>query len=531
MIDNYLYRFCQKVSKSPNHPIEFDYSLLPNDNYIYHSLAYHLYFADRQHLFAPIFLNLRFAANKISQVGPSDLLNDYIDFQRFFFAENEIKLDDYRSFVASNSSVLCEPNLDILQIALCESDESQVYQDAYQLVTSLDSDLNRSYFNWTNKHNCSMEAPPKLLNFKCHHEVNCATYSPDSRYIVTISEKTLQVWNGITGEKITQIDDSHHEQINHCVFSRNGHYLLTSGDDGQAILWQNLLYLQFHPEESTENINMRNNRSFSTTSFDYMVNNEAIQKRHNCFNTKNLNSSNITESDVLYIQQVHQQRRRRSSGNVGYSTSSFNKHQPSLSRFTTFDLKSLKLKEDAIAESQSWSDIDSYEIPLSKTIKCGDISPDNKLVITGNGTGNLHLWSVNDAQQITSPLVMIHEDNHDETLYESGKIVDCCSFSGDSRFVLGLVSNIVYIYSIADNSVRSQQDLHSISSSPKSTTHYKFYTPPHSPRSPRRNCFQINLVRKLIHPFKVYNAVFHSISSIYYPFVFTSSGMFLNNLW
>lgn len=79
---------------------------------------------------------------------------------------------DYHSFIASNSNVLCEPNVDILQMALCQPDESYVYVEAAKLVQELGSEAGSHYFNWTNKQNCSMEAPPKLISFKCQPEVS-----------------------------------------------------------------------------------------------------------------------------------------------------------------------------------------------------------------------------------------------------------------------------------------------------------------------------------------------------------------------
>ena len=192
-----------------------------------------------------------------------------------------------------------------------------------------------------------------------------------------------------------------------------------------------------------------------------------------------------------------------------------------------FDLKCSKLKADTIAESKDWR---LPDISFVHHIKCGDISADNRLVLTGNGTGNLHLWSVADNQQIISPLLLCNDDDDlgGGQVDNSGKAVECCAFSGDSRFILGLVGAVVYIYSVTDTTARSQQELN-LPSMP-GTRHNHFQTPPHSPRL-RRGHFAVQLCRKLVHQFKVYNAVFHSSGSVYYPTVFTSSGKSADYIW
>ena len=54
-----------------------DFGSLPNDNYIFWFLGYHLYKADYRHLFPKIYLDLKFILAKLRATGPSDLLNDY----------------------------------------------------------------------------------------------------------------------------------------------------------------------------------------------------------------------------------------------------------------------------------------------------------------------------------------------------------------------------------------------------------------------------------------------------------------------
>lgn len=50
---------------------------LPDDNYIFWFLGYHLYKAEYTEFFPLVYLNLSFVSAKLRATGPSDLLNDF----------------------------------------------------------------------------------------------------------------------------------------------------------------------------------------------------------------------------------------------------------------------------------------------------------------------------------------------------------------------------------------------------------------------------------------------------------------------
>ena len=62
---------------------QMDYGALPNDNYIFWFLGYHLYKAEYTHLFPEIYLNLDFISAKLRATGPSDLLNDFRKYEDY----------------------------------------------------------------------------------------------------------------------------------------------------------------------------------------------------------------------------------------------------------------------------------------------------------------------------------------------------------------------------------------------------------------------------------------------------------------
>lgn len=577
LITRYLERHCRRELNGGL--CEYDYSRLPDDQYIYHNLAYHLYSAQRWPLFAPIFLNLRFATNKVLLVGPSDLLNDYIDYRRYFEGADSEKLSDYHAFIASNSNILCEPNVDIIQIALCMPNSSAVYQEAAALVKQISAaasvvPLNspfphhqRTFFDWCNKQNCSKEAPLKLLTFKCLPEVNYATYSPDSRMIATVSGRSLQVWDSTTGREIARLLDLHQGAINHVVFSRNGQFLLTAGEDGTAIMWQysewtppplNVPYPYADADSSvssfTQTHSRRSSRSLTVSTLDYIDSvmpnlNLGAEGSHNSNLSESITSGGLhhgeSSFDPLYQQQ---QRRRRSSGNNnsissggggGHHSNSLGGQQSLFIEHATFYLNTTrKLKTDG-----PMADPPAGAASLVQSVRCGDISSDNRFVLTGNGASNLHLFEVAGSELVVRPLLLTmvdnelegqgNDDNDDNDADVGGKEVECCAFSGDSRFILGLVANVVYIFSLTEK-IRSQTHLVSngttttTSGSSSRNSPARFNTPPGSPSRVRRaGQVSVSLIHRLVHQFKVYNAIFHSSGSSYYPFVFTSSDKFI----
>lgn len=56
---------------------------LPDDNYIFWFLGYHLYKAEYTELFPKIYLNLSFISAKLRATGPSDLLNDFRKYKNY----------------------------------------------------------------------------------------------------------------------------------------------------------------------------------------------------------------------------------------------------------------------------------------------------------------------------------------------------------------------------------------------------------------------------------------------------------------
>lgn len=68
-----------------------DFGLLPDDNYIFWFLGYHLYKAEYVEFFPRIYLNLSFISSKLRATGPSDLLNDFRKYRDYISLNVSLK--------------------------------------------------------------------------------------------------------------------------------------------------------------------------------------------------------------------------------------------------------------------------------------------------------------------------------------------------------------------------------------------------------------------------------------------------------
>jgi APAF-1 helical domain len=102
-----------------------EFGSLPNDNYIFWFLGYHLYKGGCSHLFPQIYLNLNFIAAKLRATGPSDLLNDfrkYVDYisgkvRKMFLS---IKMNDYLTKISYFLSRTAIPIMLKISVSLFE---------------------------------------------------------------------------------------------------------------------------------------------------------------------------------------------------------------------------------------------------------------------------------------------------------------------------------------------------------------------------------------------------------------------------
>ncbi|XP_018369153.1 PREDICTED: apoptotic protease-activating factor 1-like isoform X2 [Trachymyrmex cornetzi] len=119
-----------------------DFSKLPDDNYIYLYIGYHLEQAKLFEEFPHLYLNFDFIQAKLTHAGLNDLLLDLRKYRKYITLnstdEYVVKVSDLERFLQEQASVIIEHKhkkcLDIIQIAMNHSSQDYITQTAKDLA-------------------------------------------------------------------------------------------------------------------------------------------------------------------------------------------------------------------------------------------------------------------------------------------------------------------------------------------------------------------------------------------------------------
>jgi len=220
---------------------QMDYGALPNDNYIFWFLGYHLYKAEYTHLFSEIYLNLDFISAKLRATGPSDLLNDfrkYEDYIRGGSEENLPRMEDYTRFIRTSGHLLIQcPQLDIIQLGLLQPKSSHVYTDALSIAKKTE---NQIYFECCSSIGTSKEQRQNqilrstVLNYG---QVTAACFAGDGqRLLSAIGDNQIRMWDVDSGKELEQFT-GHNGSVHHLSLSSDSKRLVSCSADGTVKVW------------------------------------------------------------------------------------------------------------------------------------------------------------------------------------------------------------------------------------------------------------------------------------------------------
>ncbi|KAL7982514.1 hypothetical protein Chor_010112 [Crotalus horridus] len=201
--------------------------------YWYNFLAYHMAGANMHDELCALMFSLDWIKIKTELVGPAHLIHEYVEYSKILDQKDPNARENFQEFLSLNGHLLGHlPFLDIVQLGLCQPENSEVYRQA-KLQAQQELSKGSLYVEWINK--TSVKNMYRLVMHPHTDAVYHACFSQDHQRIATCgADKTLQVWNSRTGELVCEFKE-HTEQVNFCQFSH--HFLATCSNDTYIKLW------------------------------------------------------------------------------------------------------------------------------------------------------------------------------------------------------------------------------------------------------------------------------------------------------
>lgn len=210
-----------------------NFSKLPDDNYIYSYIGYHLEQSRNFSQFSQLYFDFDFIQAKIMHVGLSDLLLDlkkYREYITFNHEEHETKVSDIERFLQEQASTIIEHRrkkcLDIIQIAMNHPYQGYVAQKARYLATSREMYLYLSHDK--NFEHIDIPSTEEISTGVC-----TSSFTDDPNLILTGNTSgKIYLWN--CESKQPKIFNGHNEEssIKKMIVSTNGDCFLALSSIG-----------------------------------------------------------------------------------------------------------------------------------------------------------------------------------------------------------------------------------------------------------------------------------------------------------
>jgi len=209
----------------------YDFSKLPDDNYIYSYIGHHLEEAKLFKEFPKLYLDFGFIQAKIMHSGLTDLLLDLKKYRgHIIHFDNRAQVTDIERFLQEQAHIIIEHRrkkcLDIIQIAMNYPYEGYVMQTAKQLAMTKGQYLYLS-------HHKNLEHVNTSLIHELPMDICTSVFTDYSNWILigTKSGKII-LWNCKNNEQ--QVFNGHNEEdsIKKLIVSTNGDCFLSLSSAG-----------------------------------------------------------------------------------------------------------------------------------------------------------------------------------------------------------------------------------------------------------------------------------------------------------
>ncbi|OXB65184.1 hypothetical protein ASZ78_005300 [Callipepla squamata] len=201
--------------------------------YWYNFLAYHMAGANMQKELRDLMFSLDWIKAKTELVGPAHLIHEYVEYSSVLDQKDSVIRENFQEFLSLNGHLLGrQPFPDIIQLGLCQSETSEVYQQA---KLRAQREMGTFYLEWINKK--SLKNLSRLVVRPHKDAVYHACFSRDRQRIASCgADKTLQVFKAESGERLLEIS-AHDDEILCCTFSADDKYVATCSADKKVKLW------------------------------------------------------------------------------------------------------------------------------------------------------------------------------------------------------------------------------------------------------------------------------------------------------
>ncbi|KAK5650442.1 hypothetical protein RI129_001471 [Pyrocoelia pectoralis] len=210
-----------------------NFANLPNDNYIYQYLGYHLKQAQCFNEFS-VYFDLKFIGAKIRAIGTADLLRDYQVYKTYITRNDEAllkKLGEYINFVKARGHDLYKySDADIIQCGLGQPKDSSIYNSALLLAKEQPQLL---YLQ--------LQSPQESVYFThtldLQQDVSAACFTCDvDQILVGMKNGDINLWEQSRNHKL-YVFSGHTDSITHLCLSPDGDGFLSVSNDGCVKIW------------------------------------------------------------------------------------------------------------------------------------------------------------------------------------------------------------------------------------------------------------------------------------------------------
>ncbi|KAF5308658.1 hypothetical protein FQR65_LT06119 [Abscondita terminalis] len=210
-----------------------NFSNLPNDNYIFQYIGYHMKEAQCFDDFS-IYLNLKFIGAKLKAIGTADLLRDFQLYRTYITRNDETQikhLDECIKFVKAKGHDLHKyPETDIIQFGLGQEKDSFIYKEALKLIDTKP----RALF-------LDLQAPPENIFFThtldLQQVISAVCFTSDDDQVLTGTEDgDINLWEQKSNQKL-YVFSGHTDTITHLQLCSNRNCFLSVSLDGTVKIW------------------------------------------------------------------------------------------------------------------------------------------------------------------------------------------------------------------------------------------------------------------------------------------------------